>query len=1442
MSIAMIAQQRTEQKEMGMMRHLWQNGRRLTLGIAALLSLLIIALAPAQSGRVIYRYNFTLTTRNQSMWSNSGVNRYDYTHFLGTTFSSSDSYGGYFNFFGDTGVEGEASISGKAGLTFSAYADGGSVDITYPVTVELSVPERDYIVPGGRVAVFSRLLRNGTATITTRTPDANVILRGTLVAQSSVTMTGKISGQTLFSGEVLPGSLRNINLRVDFFNLRDYLLPGSSDLSIDLIPRFPNLLRADLHYPIIEVNASNSSASPLHLPLRGSGEDRIFTLTGNITAAVIYLIQTAMGMPPFNFLEQGVTFPPDSPAYTFSAGYSLLRAEARGVIGLKQEVEFLPRPKLRLERTNGELLAEGQIGAPLEFTVPLSGTLDVRARLIFENDFKNTFYLTLGGGLYFIPMEFYASGSIGSFSLGSFTLQPIDPYALEASRPFKLFERNFTMGGFDQPVTSIIPVRANTSTDPTIFYSVNYPGVTEARIGDPSAALKIEGRPLGYLTAQSVIYVNNTAIPTTFDSSRNLLTATLTRPQHDAILNNLGTYPVQVRRQGAIDSNILNLTVGYRLPIINRVRAGTEFTNYDINSRGDAPLLIEVEARGNSFTPGISVVYWNETPVPVNSSDSEQGYDPSGGWIRVRVPARLLNTGVPQPPSGGANIRITVRTPLPGGGVSNEWGVYQNYPPPQFNEDRERALQPQAGYSVGGDGLAITVQGSNFVQGETPQTSSVVKLHRDGIDPPGQWHALATTFVTSAKLIAVIPAHLLATAGPALVDVANPSNFTGEQRTGNSQSFTILNPVPVIYRCDPNIVSRGSSTMTVKVLGVGFKNNIGLQVYFNNAPRTTTYVSENELRFTVNASEMTTGGVHRVKVRVPQPSPYPAAFSNEEWFTVRNPKPTLSNLSPNTRLIFTSGFTLTVLGSGFEPSARIYWNGQERPTTYISSVQVQAQIPASDLQYPGTVSITAQNYPSEVSNALPFTLTEAPIIYVTPQGNDANSGNSWANAKRTVQAGINAASAGQQVWVKAGTYNERLTLREGVRVFGGFAGNETARIQRDLYAHESILNGQNAGVVVTVPAGTTRATVLDGFTITGGAVSGSNGAGVRMSNSSAVISNNFILNNSATGGGFGAGVSILGGAPLILNNVIARNTATNSAGVYLSNTTAQLINNTITHNTSANASTGAAVYASDDTNVLLVNNIIAFQTGGACIERKNVSTANVTLRANCVFSGNPNYRGLSQGATDIVANPDFFNASANDFHLFGLSPCVDRGDNADILSQPVDMDGQNRINLTAVDIGADELYAYSTQFESLTVTPASERIGRTISFKARLIEPLTGRSLPNMPVAFRIAGVQIGSASTNANGIAELSYVLPPTFGTGAKQVSAEFPGDGRFNPSSRNASVTINRGVTALRIADAAGEVGQTVPITATLTYGDGIPLAGKTVSLRLDLSLIHI
>jgi FG-GAP-like repeat/Abnormal spindle-like microcephaly-assoc'd, ASPM-SPD-2-Hydin len=55
------------------------------------------------------------------------------------------------------------------------------------------------------------------------------------------------------------------------------------------------------------------------------------------------------------------------------------------------------------------------------------------------------------------------------------------------------------------------------------------------------------------------------------------------------------------------------------------------------------------------------------------------------------------------------------------------------------------------------------------------------------------------------------------------------------------------------------------------------------------------------------------------------------------------------------------GFTLTVNGTGFVPSSTVYWNGSPLATTYVSGVQVTAQVPAQNVAAPGSGGITVVN-------------------------------------------------------------------------------------------------------------------------------------------------------------------------------------------------------------------------------------------------------------------------------------------------------------------------------------------------------------------------------------------------------------------------------------------------------------------------------------------------
>ena len=186
------------------------------------------------------------------------------------------------------------------------------------------------------------------------------------------------------------------------------------------------------------------------------------------------------------------------------------------------------------------------------------------------------------------------------------------------------------------------------------------------------------------------------------------------------------------------------------------------------------------------------------------------------------------------------------------------------------------------------------------------------------------------------------------------------------------------------------------------------------------------------------------------------------------------------------------------------------------------------------------------------------------------------SGDSWANAIPNLQDALALASSDSEIWVAAGVYypdegnglsdNDpelSFTLPDGVEVYGGFAGTETERSQRNPAVNITVLSGdvdQNDttdanGVLIdtTSQAGnnsktvvrilnTTMPVVLDGFSLTG-AFEG----GLLIANSPATISNAVFKGNLSSGAN-GGGALYGQDSRLTLNNVNVTNNISNRTG------------------------------------------------------------------------------------------------------------------------------------------------------------------------------------------------------------------------------------------------------------------------------------------------------
>jgi hypothetical protein len=172
---------------------------------------------------------------------------------------------------------------------------------------------------------------------------------------------------------------------------------------------------------------------------------------------------------------------------------------------------------------------------------------------------------------------------------------------------------------------------------------------------------------------------------------------------------------------------------------------------------------------------------------------------------------------------------------------------------------------------------------------------------------------------------------------------------------------------------------------------------------------------------------------------------------------------------------------------------------------------------------------------------------ELRILFVDASASGGDKGSSWANAFTDLQTALEASFYGDSIWVADGVYlpTERtdpdeprsasFTIRNGISVYGGFAGGETSPAQRNLRQNVSVLsgdldgnddgftnNGENSFHVVR-NVFTDHNTRLDGFRIQGGNAnieSGEReGGGIFNNTSNGILANLTLYQNFAISGG-----------------------------------------------------------------------------------------------------------------------------------------------------------------------------------------------------------------------------------------------------------------------------------------------------------------------------------
>jgi hypothetical protein len=224
----------------------------------------------------------------------------------------------------------------------------------------------------------------------------------------------------------------------------------------------------------------------------------------------------------------------------------------------------------------------------------------------------------------------------------------------------------------------------------------------------------------------------------------------------------------------------------------------------------------------------------------------------------------------------------------------------------------------------------------------------------------------------------------------------------------------------------------------------------------------------------------------------------------------------------------------------------------------------------------------------------------------------------------TIQAGINVASNGDTVLVAPGTYYEKINfLGKAITVKSSNGPSVTT------------IANNSGGVTVNFNTGEGAASVLQGFTITGGIGT----VGIVIGSSPTILNNRITGNHSCDG----AGITVDWGSPVIKGNTIFNNFhdqcsgGVGGAGIsVIGQGTTKIIGNVISGNDGGNGFTGGGIslWAAGSPmimNNIIRNNTISTQGGGLGI---GACCSNAVIAQN-VFSGNSAPEG---GAVDSFPN------------------------------------------------------------------------------------------------------------------------------------------------------------------------------------------------------------